>query len=144
MTAPPIIDGLSPAAIVPLVLAAATALLFWTQLVPRQLRGLQVAFETGELRYEVHQVTRSVEEAKALLRSPGMRFGVTTYLFALVGVLILFFEFLITLFYVHILSKRYPHINFVKPQLQNPLPATLPLNPQAYKRSISPTLIDTE
>ena len=93
MTAPPIIDGLSPAAIVPLVLAAATALLFWTQLVPRQLRGLQVAFETGELRYEVHQVTRSVEEAKALLRSPGMRFGVTTYLFALVGVLILFFEF---------------------------------------------------
>ena len=98
MTAPPIIDGLSPAAIVPLVLAAATALLFWTQLVPRQLRGLQVAFETGELRYEVHQVTRSVEEAKALLRSPGMRFGVTTYLFALVGVLILFFEFLIIRF----------------------------------------------
>jgi hypothetical protein len=35
-------------------------------------------------------------QARTLLRSPGMRFGVTTYLFALVGVLILLFEFLMT------------------------------------------------
>lgn len=98
MNAPPIVDGFSLAAVVPMILAASTAWFFWRQVVPRQLRGLQVAFETGELRYEVHQVTHSTEDAKALLRSPGMRFGVTTYLFALVGVLILLFEFLMARF----------------------------------------------
>lgn len=96
MTAPPIVEGFSLAAVVPMLLAAGTAWFFWTKVVPRQLQGLQVAFETGDLRYEVHQVTRSVDEARTLLQSPGMRFGVTTYLFALVGVLILLFEFLMT------------------------------------------------
>ncbi|MEJ6715871.1 MAG: hypothetical protein QNL20_02215 [Euryarchaeota archaeon] len=98
MQAPPIVEGVTPAAIVPIFLAGITAWFFWTQVVPRQLSGLQVAFQTGELRYEVHQVTRNVGEAKILLNSPGMRFGVTTYLFALVGVLILFFEFLMVRF----------------------------------------------
>ena len=82
-------------AIFPLILAAITAYLFWSRVVPRQLRGLQVAFQTGEKRYEVHNVTRSVEDVKNLLKSKGMRFGVTSYLFALTGVLILIFEFLI-------------------------------------------------
>lgn len=82
-------------AIFPLILAALTAYLFWSRVVPRQLRGLQVAFQTGEKRYEVHNVTRSVEDVKNLLKSKGMRFGVTSYLFALTGVLILIFEFLI-------------------------------------------------
>jgi hypothetical protein len=98
LSAPPIIDGFSLAAVVPMLLAASTAWFFWTQVVPRQLRGLQVAFETGELRYEVHQVTHSAQDAKELLQSKGMRFGVTTYLFALVGALILLFEFLMTRF----------------------------------------------
>lgn len=82
-------------AVFPLILAAITAYLFWSRVVPRQLRGLQVAFQTGEKRYEVHNVTRSVEDVKNLLKSKGMRFGVTSYLFALTGVLILIFEFLI-------------------------------------------------
>ena len=64
-------------------------------MVPRQLRGLQVAFQTGEKRYEVHNVTRSVEDARNLLQTKGMRFGVTTYLFALTGVLIIVFDFLL-------------------------------------------------
>ena len=98
MLAPPIVDGFSLAAVVPMLLAASTAWFFWRTVVPRQLQGLQVAFETGELRYEVHRVTHSTEDAKALLRLPGMRFGVTTYLFALVGVLILLFEFLMARF----------------------------------------------
>ena len=55
MTAPPIVEGLSLAAVVPLLLAAGTAWFFWTKVVPRQLQGLQVAFETGALRYEVHK-----------------------------------------------------------------------------------------
>ena len=50
MNAPPIVDGFSLAAVVPMLLAASTAWFFWRQVVPRQLRGLQVAFETGELR----------------------------------------------------------------------------------------------
>ena len=96
ISAPPIIDDFGLAAIIPLFFAAITAYLFWNSVVPRQLRGFQVAFQTGEKRYEVHNVTRSVEDARNLLQTKGMRFGVTSYLFALTGVLILVFEFLMT------------------------------------------------
>ena len=93
MAAPPIVSGFTPAALVPYVLAAATAWLFWTRVVPRQLRGLQVAFQTGEKRYEVHQITRTTKDARKLLSSRGMVFGVASYILALVGALLLFFEF---------------------------------------------------
>ena len=96
ISAPPIVNEFGFAAIIPFLFAAATAYLFWNSVVPRQLRGLQVAFQTGEKRYEVHNVTRSVEDARNLLQTKGMRFGVTSYLFALTGVLILVFEFLMT------------------------------------------------
>ena len=96
ISAPPIIDDFGLVAIIPFFFAAITAYLFWNSVVPRQLRGLQVAFQTGEKRYEVHNVTRSVEDARNLLQTKGMRFGVTSYLFALTGVLILVFEFLMT------------------------------------------------
>ena len=69
MSAPTIIYGFSWAAVVPFLLAAATAWLFWTRVVPRQLRGLQVAFQTGEKRYEVHQITRTTQDARELLSS---------------------------------------------------------------------------
>jgi len=95
MTGPVIVEGFASIAVVPLILAAVIALLFWRTVVPRQLRGLQVAFETGPMRYEVHTVTESFGEARDLLRSRGMRFGVATYLFALTGALLLFFEYLI-------------------------------------------------
>ncbi len=94
MTAPPIVSGFTPAALVPYVLAAATAWLFWTRVVPRQLRGLQVAFQTGVKRYEVHQITRTTQDARELLSSRGMVFGVASYILALVGALLLFFEFI--------------------------------------------------
>ena len=95
MSGPVIVDGFASIAILPLILAASIALLFWRTVVPRQLRGLQVAFETGPKRYEVHTVTESFSEARDLLRSRGMRFGVATYLFALTGALLLFFEYII-------------------------------------------------
>ena len=95
MSGPVIVEGFASVAILPLILAAVIALLFWRTVVPRQLRGLQVAFETGPKRYEVHTVTESFNEARDLLRSRGMRFGVATYLFALTGALLLFFEYLI-------------------------------------------------
>ena len=95
MTGPVIVEGFASIAILPLILAGVIALLFWRTVVPRQLRGLQVAFETGPKRYEVHTVTESFGEARDLLRSRGMRFGVATYLFALTGALLLFFEYII-------------------------------------------------
>jgi hypothetical protein len=95
MTGPVIVEGFASIAVLPLILAAVIALLFWRTVVPRQLRGLQVAFETGPMRYEVHTVTESFGEARDLLRSRGMRFGVATYLFALTGALLLFFEYTI-------------------------------------------------
>ena len=95
MTGPVIVEGFASIAVLPLILAAVIALLFWRTVVPRQLRGLQVAFETGPKRYEVHTVTESFGEARDLLRSRGMRFGVATYLFALTGALLLFFEYTI-------------------------------------------------
>ena len=98
MAAAPIISGLTPAALIPYIMAAATAWLFWTRVVPRQLRGLQVAFETGNKRYEVHQVTSTTQDARDLLTSRGMHSGVATYIFALVGTLLLFFEFVMIQF----------------------------------------------
>ena len=95
MTGPVIVEGFASIAVLPLILAGIIALLFWRTVVPRQLRGLQVAFETGPKRYEVHTVTESFTEARDLLRSRGMRFGVATYLFALTGALLLFFEYII-------------------------------------------------
>ena len=41
----------------PLFLAFLAAAFFWRNVVPRQLRGLQVAFPTGSKTYEVHRVT---------------------------------------------------------------------------------------
>lgn len=92
MSAPPIVTDFSVGALVPLFFAILTALFFWNIIVPKQLRGLQVAFETGEKRYEVHKVTKSFQDAKDLLASKYMRFGVSSYLFALTGALLLFFE----------------------------------------------------
>ena len=78
----------------PLFLAFLAAGFFWRNVVPRQLRGLQVAFPTGAKTYEVHQVTSSIEDVRQLLARRGTRFGVVSYLMALTGSLILLFEFL--------------------------------------------------
>jgi len=58
------------------------------------LSGLQVAFPTGPRRYEVHTVTSSKEEAKELLKTPGMRNGLTVYVMALTGAILLGMEWL--------------------------------------------------
>ncbi len=93
MNDPSIIQGFSLAMLGPLLLAFLTAWFFWTNVVPRQLKGLQVAFQTGSKTYEVHQVTSSVEDVRKLLAQRGTRFGVVSYLMALSGSLILLFEF---------------------------------------------------
>ena len=78
----------------PLFLAFLAAGFFWRNVVPRQLRGLQVAFPTGAKTYEVHKVTSTVDDVRQLLARRGTRFGVVSYLMALMGSLILLFEFL--------------------------------------------------
>ena len=78
--------------LVGLLLAMSLAWLFWQVMVPRQLQGLRVAFPTAEKRYEVHRVTGSTREARRLLRTSGMRFGVTAYLAAFVGAVLLLVE----------------------------------------------------
>jgi len=93
MSSPVIIQGYSTAMLGPLVLAFLAAWFFWSNVVPRQLKGLQVAFQTGTKTYEVHRITTTVDDVKRLLAQRGTRFGVVSYLMALSGSLILLFEF---------------------------------------------------
>lgn len=95
MDTPTILHDTSAMMVVPLAMAALTAWLFWDRIVPRQLIGLQVAFKTSPSTYEIHQVTHSVDEVKAILQRRGTRFGVLSYLLALAGILVLLFEYLL-------------------------------------------------
>lgn len=92
MDGPHIVFGFRPTVLVGLLLAIVLAGLFWRVIVPRQLQGLRVAFPTAEKRYEVHRVTGSTSEARRLLRTSGMRFGVSAYLMAFVGAVLLLVE----------------------------------------------------
>lgn len=94
MASPEILQGFSIEMVVPLLLAGLTAWFFWRNVVPRQLKGLQVAFQTGPKTYEVHRVTSTVDEVRELLSRRGTRVGVISYLMALTGSLVLLFEFL--------------------------------------------------
>ncbi len=94
MTSPSIVHAYEGDMIAPLFLAILTAAFFWRNVVPRQLKGLQVAFPTGPRTYEVHQVTSTVEDVRTLLARRGTRLGVASYLMALTGSLVLLFEFL--------------------------------------------------
>ena len=94
MTSPSIIHAYDGAMVGPLLFAFLTTAFFWRNVVPRQLRGLQVAFPTGPQTYEVHQVTSTTEDVRKLLARPGTRLGVVSYLMALSGSLVLLFEFL--------------------------------------------------
>jgi hypothetical protein len=95
MDTPSIVFGFRPTVLVGLLLVIGIATVFWRVLVPRQLQGLRVAFPTGARRYEVHRVTQSVGEARRLLATSGMRFGVVAYLMALVGALLLIVELIL-------------------------------------------------
>ena len=86
--------GLNMGLILPIVLTGISVYCFWVFFVPRQLRGLQVAFITGEKKYEVHSVTKTTDDVRSILRSKTMRVGVFSYLLALSGCLLLLFEYL--------------------------------------------------
>ena len=89
-----LVSGFKIMAIFAIIVSAFISYLFQEYIIPRGLSGLQVAFPTGPKRYEVHTVTANKEEAKELLKTPGMRNGLTVYVMALTGAILLGMEWL--------------------------------------------------
>ena len=78
----------------PLFLALFIAALLWKFFVPRQLSALQVAFEIDDNLYEVHRLTRTVDDARDILQQGRVAFGVGLYMMGMLGVLLLISELL--------------------------------------------------
>jgi len=89
-----LISDFDTMAIVAMALSGLLAYLFQEILIPRGLAGLQVAFPTGPMQYEVHTVTADINEARTLLKAPGMRNGLTVYVMALTGAILLAVEWI--------------------------------------------------
>jgi hypothetical protein len=78
----------------PVVVAFAIAIPVWRWFIPNQLANLQVAFEIDDDLYEVHRITRDVDDARALLKEGGTAFGIGLYVMGMTGVLLLITELL--------------------------------------------------
>tara|TARA_Y100000589_G_scaffold212862_1_gene200697 strand:+ start:17115 stop:20201 length:3087 start_codon:yes stop_codon:yes gene_type:complete len=78
----------------PLGLALFIAGLMWKFFIPIQLANLQVAFEIDDDLYEVHRVTRDLEDARDLLSQGSVGYGLGLYMMGMTGVLILIGEFI--------------------------------------------------
>ena len=76
----------------PLLSALFVAGLLWKFFVPRQLSALQVAFEIDDNLYEVHRLTRTVDDAREILQQGRVAFGVGLYMMGMLGVLLLISE----------------------------------------------------
>ena len=89
-----LISGFDIMVLVGFLVSVGLAYLFQEFVIPRGLSGLQVAFPTGAKRYEVHTVTNNKYEARELLQAPGMRYGLTVYIMAFTGAILLGIEWL--------------------------------------------------
>ncbi|MEJ6563638.1 MAG: tetratricopeptide repeat protein [Euryarchaeota archaeon] len=78
----------------PVIVAFAIAIPVWRWFIPNQLANLQVAFEIDDNLYEVHRITRGVDEARALLKEGGTAYGIGLYVMGMTGVLLLITELL--------------------------------------------------
>ena len=78
----------------PLGCALIIAGLMWKFFIPIQLVNLQVAFEIDDDLYEVHRVTRDLDDARDLLSEGSVGYGLGLYMMGMTGVLILIGEFL--------------------------------------------------
>ncbi|MEC8312574.1 MAG: tetratricopeptide repeat protein [Candidatus Thermoplasmatota archaeon] len=78
----------------PLGGALVIAGLMWKFFIPIQLANLQVAFEIDDDLYEVHRVTRDLDDARDLLSEGSVGYGLGLYMMGMTGVLILIGEFL--------------------------------------------------
>ena len=70
----------TPNTFIPVLLGIILTIIIWQFVVPRSLKRIQIAFETGEDTFEVHRISDSVEDAKNLLGSKGAGFGVLMYI----------------------------------------------------------------
>ena len=70
----------------PLFLALIIAAMLWKFFVPRQLSALQVAFEIDDNLYEVHRLTRTVDDARDILQQGRVAFGVGLYMLSLIHI----------------------------------------------------------
>jgi hypothetical protein len=86
------IDEFSVSFLYPVLVAFVVAILLWKYFVPRQLSALQVAFEIDDGLYEVHRLTKGVDEAKELLQQGRVAFGVGLYMMGMMGILVLIGE----------------------------------------------------
>ena len=78
----------------PALVAFAVAIPVWRWFIPNQLANLQVAFEIDDDLYEVHRITKNVDDARALLQEGGTAYGIGLYVMGMTGVLLLIAELL--------------------------------------------------
>ena len=78
----------------PLGLALFVAAMMWKFFIPIQLANLQVAFEIDDDLYEVHRVTRDLDDARDLLSEGSVGYGLGLYMMGMTGVLVLIGEFI--------------------------------------------------
>ena len=87
-------DSFNISYLYPLGGALFVAGLMWKFFIPIQLANLQVAFEIDDDLYEVHRVTRDLEDARDLLSEGSVGYGLGLYMMGMTGVLILIGEFI--------------------------------------------------
>ena len=78
----------------PLSGALLVAGLMWKFFIPIQLSNLQVAFEIDDDLYEVHRVTRDLDDARDLLSEGSVGYGLGLYMMGMTGILVLIGEFI--------------------------------------------------
>ena len=105
----------------PIVLALIITLMLWKLLLPTSLSSLQVAFEVDDGLYEVHRLTKTRADSKALLKLPRVGLGITAYLMAMAGILILITELLIIPSTFHAASVAMMVILIALPVMYSPL-----------------------
>ena len=105
----------------PIILAFIITLMLWKLLLPTSLSSLQVAFEVDDGLYEVHRLTKTRADSKDLLSLPRVGLGVTAYLMAMAGILILIAELLIIPSTFHTASVVLMVILIALPVLYSPL-----------------------
>ena len=102
----------------PLGAALVVAGLMWKFFIPIQLANLQVAFEIDDDLYEVHRVTRDLDDARDLLSEGSVGYGLGLYMMGMTGVLILIGEFIFepdffylpSLYVIGLLAVSYTHL----------------------------------
>jgi len=113
--------GFEPILFLPIILAAIAVPVLWRLLLPTSLSSLQVAFEVDDDLYEVHRLTKDRADAKRLLSLPRVGIGVTAYLMAMAGVLILIAELLVMPTTYHSASVYLMLVLISLPVLYSPL-----------------------